>query len=65
MWLLAPPFVKSDNAQASVLGQAGLLASAPTCPNAQQALNAQVPQHDLEMHLRSQGNLAQVRVRWN
>ena len=60
-----PLYVRSDNAQVSVPGQADLQASAPTCRNVLQVLNAQVPQLGLGMHLLSQGNLVQVRVRWN
>jgi hypothetical protein len=62
---LVPLYVRSDNAQVSVPGQADLQASAPTCRNVLQALNAREPQRDLGMHLLSQGNLVQVRVRWN
>ena len=60
-----PLYVRSDNAQVSVPGQADLQASAPICRNVLQVLNAQVPQLGLGMHLLSQGNLVQVRVRWN
>lgn len=65
MLLLVPQYVRSDNAQALVPGQAGLQASAPTCRNALQALNVQGLQHVQEMLPLSRGNPAQPQVLWN